>query len=413
MNPSGLVERALAGDRPAPGQVRLLAVGKAAGAMAAAALRVLGDGVADGLVIAPAAPTEVSRLETLTADHPIPSRRSEEAARRALALASGASSGQQLLVLLSGGASALMAAPVPGVTLEDKGATTDRLLRGGADIHALNTVRKHLSRVKGGWLAARTPVAVRTLAISDVVGDDPSFIGSGPTAADPTRFNEALAVLDRFGGRQQFPPAVRRRLERGAAGEIEETLKPGDPRLARASWALVGSRFDAMAGAAAEARRRGYEVRVVDAPIVGDARVAARDYLEGLRRLERGTRPTCLISSGETTVQVRGPGRGGRNQELAASVAQGLAGLSRRVLFASCGTDGIDGPTDAAGAIADDTTLVRAEAAGLSLPAVQTANDTYHFFAPLGDLILTGPTGTNVGDLQVCLMVSCPESEIR
>jgi hydroxypyruvate reductase len=196
---------------------------------------------------------------------------------------------------------------------------------------------------------------------------------------------------------------VVRRLERGARGETDETPKPGDLRLADTSWQLIGSRFDAMSGAAAEARRRGYDVHVVDAPVVGEARVAGRAYVDRLLGFQPGS-ALCVISSGETTVRVRGTGRGGRNQELAAAVAERLPELKATITFASCGTDGVDGPTDAAGAIVDSTTLARASAAGLAPRLFLTTNDTYRFFAPLGDLIRTGPTGTNVGDLQVCLL---------
>lgn len=400
-----LVERALTFGPPHTEGTQVLAVGKAAAAMAAGALRVLGARITGGVVVAADLSGDLSPLETIVGDHPTPSRASESAGQRAMALAASVPEGQSLLVLLSGGASSLMAAPAEGLTLADKRQTTELLLRGGADIHAMNTVRKHISALKGGWLAARASSSLRTLALSDVVGDDRSFIGSGPTVADPTTFGEALDVLDQRGGRHSFPIDVVRRLERGLRGEVEETPKPDDPRLSRARWELVGSRFDAMAGAAAEARQRGYEVRVIEEPVVGDARTAGRAYVERLRALSAGTQPLCLISSGETTVQVRGTGRGGRNQELAASLAEHLPALESAVAFAACGSDGVDGPTDAAGAIVDATTPARASAAGLWPGAFLDANDTYHFFGPLGDLIRTGPTGTNVGDLQVCLLV--------
>lgn len=388
----------------------IIAVGKAAVAMASGARDVLGGSVRGGVVIAPAISTDIAPLEAFASDHPVPTVRSERAAARALALAASRRDHDLLLVLLSGGASALMAAPASGLTLEDKGRATNLLLRAGADIHALNTVRKHLSRIKGGWLAARASAPVRALVISDVVGDDPTVIGSGPTVADPTTFADALHVVDRFGGRDRFPASIRERLERGQRGEEEETPKPGDPRLERASWQLIGSRFEAMAGAAAEARRRGYDVQVQSAPLVGEAHLAGRAYVERLRALGMPSQPLCLISSGETTVHVTGTGRGGRNQELAASVAEGLPRLGPGVVFASCGTDGIDGPTDAAGAIADSTTVERAATLGLSAAAARQASDTYHFFEPLGDLIKTGSTGTNVGDLQICLIEGAPAS---
>jgi hydroxypyruvate reductase len=274
-----------------------------------------------------------------------------------------------------------------------------------ADIHALNTVRKHLSRIKGGQLAASTPGRCRTLAISDVVGDDLSFIASGPTVPDPTRFEDALDVLRRFGGLDAYPMPVVGRLTGGAAGQLPETPKPGDPRLARAVSAVIGGRRDAMIGAADRAKALGYHVVVYDAPVVGEARTAAESHLRYVEAAARAAeRPLCVVSSGETTVRVRGSGRGGRNQEfaLAAALAQ-VPGFTTYAL-ASLGTDGIDGPTDAAGAIVDSTTLARAGAADLTPHVYLEENNSYAFFAALGDLIHTGPTGTNVGDLQVILL---------
>jgi hydroxypyruvate reductase len=309
----------------------------------------------------------------------------------------------QLLVLLSGGASALMAVPADGVSLEDKRASTELLLRGGADIHALNTVRKHLSAIKGGWLAAGANVPVLTLAISDVVGDDPSVIGSGPTVPDLSTFGDALAALDACGGRRAYPPKVIERLERGARGDYPET--PRALQLSSPEWRLIGSRFLAMRGAASRARQLGYEVLVREAPVTGEARVAGEAFVSGLPVPIDQTRRVCVISSGETTVHVAGRGRGGRNQEFSLSAARRLAASSARVMLASVGTDGVDGPTDAAGAIVDQETIARAAAAGLPPAAAFLAdNDAYRFFDPLNDLIKTGPTGTNVGDLQICLI---------
>ena len=311
-------------------------------------------------------------------------------------------------MLLSGGASALMAVPARGVTLDDKRATTERLLRAGADIHALNTVRKHLSAIKGGWLAAHTRGACRALAISDVVGDDLSVIASGPTVGDASRFQDALDVLERFGGAAAYPPAVVGRLRNGArstAGAAPETPKPDDPRLARTTTTVIGSRLDAMTGAAGEAASLGYHLLRVDDAVIGDARTAAVSHLRAVLERAAGVgRPACIISSGETTVHVTGGGKGGRNQEFALAAAEGLARLGAAVVMASVGTDGIDGPTDAAGAVADSTTLERARAAGLSPDRHLSDNNAYAFFDALGDLIHTGPTGTNVGDLQIILL---------
>jgi len=374
--------------------------------MAAAAAGVLGSQIAAGLVIAPADTSVPAPFELIVGGHPTPTAGSERAGRRALELAASCPADAHLLVLISGGASAMMAVPADGVTLEDKRQTTDRLLRAGADIHALNTVRKHLSAIKGGRLAAATPAPCTTLAISDVVGDDLSVIASGPTVPDETSFADALDVLARFGGVEAFPAAVIARLEAGARGATAETPKPGDARLERSSASVIGGRREAMAGAAAAAEARGYHVIRIDDPVIGDARSSAVSHLRVAMALAASApRPACIVSSGETTVHVTGRGRGGRNQEFALALVGALASVGTPAVFASAGTDGVDGPTDAAGAVADSTTVARARAAGLAHASdYLDDNNAYAYFAALGDLIHTGPTGTNVGDLQVMLI---------
>jgi glycerate-2-kinase len=384
----------------------VLAAGKASPSMAAAAARRLGPRIRAGLVVSATAADVPAGFESIVGGHPLPTPASEAGGRKALELASSVDTGETLLVLISGGASALMAVPAGGITLDDKRATTDRLLRAGADIHALNTVRKHLSAIKGGRLAARVRGTCRTLVVSDVVGDDPSFIASGPTVADASRFQDALDVIVRYGGEEAHVPAVVTRLRRGAAGDraVPETPKPGDPQLARAHTAVIGSRLDAVAGAASGAAALGYEVLRLDDAVVGEARTAAVSHMRAaLARAAATGRPVCIVSSGETTVHVTGRGTGGRNQEFALAAAPLLAGHATSVV-ASVGTDGIDGPTDAAGAIADSTTVARAAAAGLPIDRHLDDNDSYAFFRALGDLVITGPTGTNVGDLQVILL---------
>ncbi len=331
--------------------------------MAEASLDVLGDRVRGGVVIAPD-DVRIRGLESSPGHHPTPNADSERAGWRALEVARSTHVDDLLLVLLSGGASSLMAAPAEGVPLADKIATTAQLLHAGADIRALNTVRKHLSAVKGGRLAAAATAPCRTLAISDVVGDDPSVIASGPTVADATTFEDALAVLHEFHGAGSYPAAVVRHLEAGARGIIPETPKPGDERLARAITTVIGGRRNAMDGAAHEARTRGYHLLQIDDPVIGDARTTAVSHLRAmLARAVTVGRPTCIISSGETTVRVTGQGRGGRNQEFVLASAALLHETAAVAALASVGTDGVDGPTDAAGAIADSTTFARAEAA--------------------------------------------------
>jgi glycerate 2-kinase len=373
--------------------------------MASAAARRLDSRIRAGVVISPDPVAVPDRFEGIVGGHPLPTAASEAAGRRALALAGSVAAGETLLVLISGGASALMAAPAEGVTLADKRAATAQLLRGGADIYALNTVRKHLSDIKGGGLAARATGACLAFAISDVVGDDLSVIASGPTIGDASRFQDAIDVVDRFGGPDAYPAAIVSRLRRGAAGAIAETPKPDDPRLARATTTVIGSRRNAMAGAAAAAAALGYDVLRIDDPVVGEARATAISHMRAvLARVNGVGRPVCVVSSGETTVHVTGHGKGGRNQEFVLAAAALLAPVSSPMVAASVGTDGIDGPTDAAGAIADSTTMVRAQAAGISPEHHLSDNDSYAFFETLGDLIHTGPTGTNVGDLQVILL---------
>jgi hydroxypyruvate reductase len=337
--------------------------------------------------------------------HPLPDERSLAAAGRALEIAQAIGPDECLVLLISGGTSALPARPLEGVTLQDKQQVVASMLRGGADIHALNTVRKHLSASKGGQLAARARGTCRALVISDVVGDDLSVIASGPTEADASTFGDALDVLRRFGGEDAYPPAVVKRLRGGVAGEIAETPKPGDHRLARADTRVIGSRRDAMTGAAAEAVSHGYHVVRIDDPIVGEARTAAPSHLRAALAKAAGVaRPACIVSSGETTVRVTGQGKGGRNQEFVLAAAEALEQAGTPAALASVGTDGIDGPTDAAGATVDHTTLQRARGAGLAPDRFLRDNNAYAFFDALGDLIHTGPTGTNVGDLQVILL---------
>jgi hydroxypyruvate reductase len=393
------------GGRADAHHVRVVAAGKAAPAMAAAAARRFGSGVRSGLVVASTPSAVPDGFELIVGGHPIPTAESERGGRRALAVAGSLEANERLLVLLSGGASALMAVPADAITLEDKRATTDRLLRAGADIHALNTVRKHLSAIKGGWLAACAGGMCDTLVISDVVGDDPSFIASGPTVADPSRFVDALDVIRRFGGEAAYPAAVTRYLQRGIAGEVPETPKAADTRIARATTDVIGSRRDAMAGALMKAEALGYDVLRLEDPVVGEARTTAVAHLRAvLARAEGLRRPACIVSSGETTVHVTGHGKGGRNQEFALAAADVLSATGVIAALCSVGTDGIDGPTDAAGAVVDSTTLDRAAAAGLVPARYLQNNDAYAFFDALGDLINTGPTGTNVGDLQVILL---------
>jgi glycerate 2-kinase len=410
VSPDRLIARAL-GDAGlareiARRPVYLLAVGKAAAPMADAWLRQVAI-PKEGMVIGThRGRADLKSLRWRQGGHPIPDEQSVRAGQEALTLARSLNRDDCLVVLLSGGASAAMAAPLGDLSIADKQATVSALLSGGADITGLNTVRKHLSAIKGGRLAAACEGTTWTLAVSDVVGDDPAVIGSGPTVPDVTTFADARQVIEKVGVVSRLPPSVFSLIEAGLRGEVDESVKPGDLRVARAEWRMIGGRRDAMAGAKEAAEELGYQVVVMDDPIVGDARQAGAAHIEQLRgRLSRLARPACVVSSGETTVKVTGDGIGGRNQELALSAAIALMGLPAGSTVASAATDGIEGPTNAACAIADDTSLERAKAAGLPEPADYFArNDSYHFFAALDDLIITGPTDTNVGDIQIVLI---------
>jgi glycerate 2-kinase len=377
----------------------VLGCGKAGASMARAAESVLGDRIGEGFVVVKdgyALPT--ARIRIAEAGHPVPDTRGVAASARLLELARGAREGDVVLFLVSGGGSALTPAPAPPVTLDEKQALTRLLLGAGATIGELNAVRKHLSLFKGGQLArAAAPATVLTLALSDVIGDPLDVIASGPTAPDPTTFAEALGVL---GARGVTPPeAVDRRLRAGAGGEIDETPKPGDPIFARVTNQVIGNNALITDAAVATARALGYEPTLLTRALQGEAREVARDFVARARTLQP---PACLIAGGETTVTVRGRGRGGRCQEFALAAALELREDDDMVVLAA-GTDGTDGPTDAAGGIVDGATRKRGEAAGIDARSALADNDGGTFLAKSGDLVITGPTNTNLLDLYIAM----------
>ncbi|MDP3937641.1 MAG: glycerate kinase, partial [Deltaproteobacteria bacterium] len=383
--------------------------GKAAAPMAAALEGLLGDRVSRGLVVVKDRHTVPTRkIEVREAGHPVPDARGEAAAREVLAIAQSAGSDDLLIVLLSGGASALLALPAGGVTLEEKRAVTNHLLRAGAPIQDLNSVRKHLSAIKGGRLAqAAAPARVLALILSDVVGDPLDVIASGPTAADPSTYDEALSLLSRYDPEGRLPRGPRAYLEAGAAGRHPETPKPGDRDLDGVQNFIVGSNRDALEAVEAAARVRGYEAWIRNGALEGEARdtaaVLAREVRDVSQGRPSGAEPLGFILGGETTVTVRGNGRGGRNTEFALAFALGIEGLPGAVgLFA--GTDGTDGATDAAGAIVTGETAARARRLGVDPRAFLDENDSYSFFERAGGLLVTGPTMTNVMDLAIILL---------
>ncbi len=391
------------------GRLLALAVGKAAVPMLAAAERLLGARLSAGLAVTKHGHGEaLARSRVIEAGHPVPDEAGLAASREVELLLAGLSPDDLLLVLVSGGGSALLPAPVEGITLGEKQAVTSLLLASGADIGEMNCVRKHLSRLKGGGLArSAAPARVATIILTDVGGDPLDGIAAGPTVPDPTTFGDALAVLQRRAILDRVPAAVRQRLEAGARGELAETPKAGDPLFAGAVHLLAGTNRVAVAAAARAARRLGFRPLVLTTSVTGEAREVAAVLAAMAREARQSGQPLrppcCLLSGGEPTVTLRGQGKGGRNQELALAAALGLDGLPGVALL-SCGTDGTDGPTDAAGAVCDGSTLARARALGLDPRKHLAENDAYPFFAALGDLVITGPTRTNVMDLHVVLV---------
>jgi len=396
-------------DLATVGEVVVVGCGKAAAPMAAAVEEILGDRITRGVVVTKYGHVQPTRLvQVHEAGHPIPDDAGIAGVRAVLDHVRGLGANDLVLVLISGGGSALTPAPVAGVTLAEKQVLTEALLACGADIREMNTLRKHISRFKGGQLArAAQPARVITLTLSDIVGDPLDAIASGPTVPDPTAYGDALSILDKYGIREKTPGSIRAHLEAGARREIRETPKPGDPLFARVSNLIVGNNIQALEAARAEAHGRGCTAMILSSSIEGETREIARMHAALAREVRISGNPVrppaCLISGGETTVTLRGSGKGGRNQEFVLAAALDIAGLPDTVVL-SAGTDGTDGPTDAAGAIADGDTCSRALARSLSPRAMLEANDAYPFFEELGDLIVTGPTNTNVMDIRLVLV---------
>ena len=390
---------------PRDGRVLAVGCGKASGAMAASLEDVVGNRLDAGLVVVKdgyAVPTRHVRI--LEAGHPVPDARGETAARAILDLLRGLSERDVVFLLISGGGSALAPAPAPPVTLEEKRTVTRRLLGAGANISELNAVRKHLSLMKGGQLArAASPARVIALVLSDVIGDPLDVIASGPAAPDSSTFAIAIDVLRRRGVWESAPAAVRERLEAGRRGEIDETPKPGDPVFERVSHHVVGNNALVTDAAVARAGALGYRPMLLTRALEGEARDVARDLVTRARALAP---PACLVAAGETTVTVRGPGQGGRCQEWALAAALAVDGVSELTVLAG-GTDGTDGPTDAAGGIVDGTSVQRMRAAGVDALAALDANDAHRALAVAGDLLVSGPTRTNLLDLYLVLHGHC------
>jgi glycerate 2-kinase len=386
-------------------RIFVIGAGKASAAMAKAVERVLGAHISGGLINVKYGHTaKLKRIELNECGHPDPDEAGVRGAARIAAIAKQAGERDLIICVISGGASALLPAPAPPVTLAEKQVITRLLLNSGADIGEINAVRKHISSIKGGQLARLAfPATVISLLLSDVIGDSLDVIGSGPTVADASTFADAQAILRKYGIDRKAPGPVRERIERGVAGDIPETPKT----LSRTQNVVVGSNLLAVNAAASKARELGLRTMVLSTFVEGETRDVARMHAAIARQARiygqpvRG--PACIITGGETTVTIHGDGKGGRNQEFALAAAIDIAGLDD-VLILSGGTDGTDGPTDAAGALADGRTCQRAAKLGLSAKEYLANNDSYHFFEPLGDLLITGPTNTNVMDVRLILV---------
>ena len=405
-----LTARALREMRERPGgRVLVVGAGKASGAMAAAAEEAWGDRIAAGVVAVKdgyTAPTR--RVRLLEAGHPVPDERGAAAAREIRALAESAGPEDLVLVLVSGGGSALTPAPVPPITLGDKQEMTRLLLAAGATIDQVNAVRKHSSLLKGGQLArAAAPARVEALLLSDVIGDRLDVIASGPTTPDVSTFGEALQILERFGLRDRAPKSIVERLERGARGELPETPKPGDQIFTRAGNTVIGNNALIVDAAATQARALGFAPHVLTRSLEGEAREVAGQLVGHGQAIRTGRgpvpTPACLIAGGETTVTIRGKGKGGRCQEEALAAALELRN-QRDIVLLAAGTDGSDGPTDAAGAIVDGESAERARRHGAEPVRGLEENDSNRILGSSGDLLVTGPTNTNLLDLYLVLV---------
>lgn len=394
------------------GKLYVVGIGKASAAMAHAIEKLLGNRIYDGIIITKyghGMPLKHCRL--LEAGHPVPDDNGVAATAALLDLVATATIDDLIICLVSGGGSALCPAPAAGITLANKQDTTRLLLASGATIHEINTIRKHLSQIKGGRLCrAAGGARLVSLILSDVIGDNLDIIASGITAPDPSTFGDCLNILSRYTLLEKVPEAVRNHLAAGEKGVEEETPKPGDPVFTRVRNHIVGSIADALAAAAGKSEVLGFRPLILTSTLQGKAREAAKVLCSIARELHQSGKPeqlpACLLSGGETTVTLRGQGLGGRNMEFALAGARELAGTPG-ILLLSAGTDGTDGPTtDAAGAFADGSTAARAGGLQISLTDYLANNDSYNFFQQLGDLFITGPTRTNVMDL-VIFLVRC------
>jgi len=389
----------------------VVGAGKGSALMARAIETILGDRITAGLISVKYGYVEsLNRVEICEAGHPIPDKNGLVNAERIFSMVAAADERTLVICLISGGGSALLPLPAPGISLHDKQKMTELLLASGATIQEINTIRKHLSAIKGGQLAkAAYPATLINLVLSDVIGDDLESIASGPCVADSTNFSNCRMILETYAIENKVPRNVLQHILSGINDACAETPKPGDIWFIKTQNVIVANNRTALLHAQQSAHRLGYDIIVLHRPLEGEASIVAVDYIRYLRKIEQQRsafdRPLCLLSGGETTVTIKGEGKGGRNQEFALAAAVEAADMGNVVLL-SAGTDGSDGPTDAAGAFVDETTVLRAQKCGLEPHEYLTGNNSYIFFKILGDLYTTGPTNTNVMDLQIALISS-------
>ncbi len=389
--------------------IYVIGAGKASAAIAQAIEKIFGDRVKTGIInVKYGHSLPLKTIKINQAGHPIPDEAGLKGTQQIIQLLKQTREKDLVLCLISGGGSALLPYPAEGLTLEDKQKTTKCLLECAATIHEINAIRKHISQVKGGRLARLAyPSTLISLILSDVIGDNLDIIASGPTVPDRSTFSDCLRILEKHHIREDIPSPVLAFLEKGARGEIEETPKGDDPAFRKTQNIIVGSNRLAVEAAKQKAEKMGYNSLILSTFIEGETKEIAKAHAaiakEILKTEDPIPRPACVISGGETTVSIKGHGLGGRNQEFALSAAIEIDGLEGVVIL-SGGTDGTDGPTDAAGAIADGMTIQRAKAAGLDAEHHLRENDSYHFFQALDDLLITGPTLTNVMDLRLVMV---------
>ena len=387
----------------------VIGAGKAGAPMARAVEEALGDRITEGVInVKYGHLAKLNRTKAIEAGHPVPDEAGLEGTRAILDLASRAGKKDLVLCLISGGGSALLPFPAEGLSLQDKQDTTKVLLACGATIHEINSVRKHISGLKGGGLArAAYPATLISLILSDVVGDDLDVIASGPTVPDSSNFQDCMSIFDKYGIHEKVPETVLDHVRKGIEGRVPETPKPADPVFTRTKSVIVGSNLACVLAAEKTAGSLGYHTLVLSTMIEGETREVALVHTGIAKEISKSGRPlsppACVLSGGETTVTITGQGLGGRNQEFVLAAAMGLDSREGIVVL-SAGTDGTDGPTDAAGAVADGRTIQRAEALELKPSDFLFNNDSYRFFEKLGDLVKTGPTNTNVMDLRIMLV---------